>query len=86
MPFYVAAPLSSVDLSVPNGEAIPIEERDPEEVTHSLGKATAPAGIAAWNPAFDVTPNRFIEGIITEKGIARKPYRKALKAMKSQRA
>jgi methylthioribose-1-phosphate isomerase len=86
VPFYVAAPLSTVDLSVPNGEAIPIEERDPEEVTHSLGKATAPAGVAAWNPAFDVTPNRFIEGIITEKGIARKPYRKTLKAMKSQSA
>jgi len=53
-------------------------------VTHSLGQAIAPAGIPAWNPAFDVTPNRFIEGIITEKGIARKPYKKTLKALKAE--
>ena len=86
VPFYVAAPLSTVDLSVPTGEEIPIEERDPKEVTHSLGQAIAPAGVAAWNPAFDVTPSRFIEGIITEKGIARKPYKKTLKAMKTQSA
>jgi len=84
VPFYVAAPLSTVDLSVPTGEEIPIEERDPREVTHSLGQAIAPAGIPAWNPAFDVTPNRFIEGIITEKGIARKPYKKTLKALKAE--
>ncbi|MEJ2429202.1 MAG: S-methyl-5-thioribose-1-phosphate isomerase [Deltaproteobacteria bacterium] len=82
VPFYVAAPLSTVDLSVPAGDEIPIEERDPREVTHSLGQAIAPAGIAAWNPAFDVTPSRFIEGIITEAGIARKPYRKTLRALK----
>ena len=82
VPFYVAAPLSTVDLSVPTGAEIPIEERDPREVTHSLGQAIAPAGIAAWNPAFDVTPSRFIDGIITEKGIARKPYKKALRALK----
>ena len=84
VPFYVAAPLSTVDLSVPTGEDIPIEERDPREVTHSLGQAIAPAGIAAWNPAFDVTPSRFIEGIITEAGIARKPYKKTLRALKSE--
>jgi methylthioribose-1-phosphate isomerase len=83
VPFYVAAPLSTVDLSVATGQDIPIEERDPREVTHSLGHAIAPPGVNAWNPAFDVTPNRFIAGIITEKGIARKPYRKALKAMKN---
>jgi len=86
VPFYVAAPLSTVDLSVPTGEEIPIEERDPKEVTHSLGKAIAPTGVAAWNPAFDVTPNRFIKGIITEKGIARKPYKKTLRAMKEENA
>jgi methylthioribose-1-phosphate isomerase len=86
VPFYVAAPLSTVDLSVLTGEEIPIEERDPREVTHSFGQAIAPAGIAAWNPAFDVTPSRYIEGIITEKGIARKPYKKTLKAMKTQSA
>ena len=86
VPFYVAAPLSTVDLSVANGLDIPIEERDPREVTHSLGHAIAPPGVDAWNPAFDVTPNRFIAGIITEKGIARKPYKKTLKAMKTERA
>jgi methylthioribose-1-phosphate isomerase len=84
VPFYVAAPLSTVDLSVATGKNIPIEERDPREVTHSLGHAIAPPGVNAWNPAFDVTPNRFIGAIITEKGIARKPYKKALKAMKTQ--
>ena len=83
IPFYVAAPLSTVDLSVATGEGIPIEERDPREVTHSLGRAIAPAGVNAWNPAFDVTPNRFIEGIITEKGIARKPFKNSLKALKT---
>ncbi|NOR11081.1 MAG: S-methyl-5-thioribose-1-phosphate isomerase, partial [Desulfovibrionaceae bacterium] len=55
-------------------------------VTHSLGHAIAPPGVNAWNPAFDVTPNRFIAGIITEKGIARKPYRKSLRGMKKQSA
>jgi methylthioribose-1-phosphate isomerase len=82
VPFYVAAPLSTVDLSVATGKDIPIEERDPREVTHSLGHAIAPPGVDAWNPAFDVTPNRFIAGIITEKGIARKPYKRTLKAFK----
>jgi methylthioribose-1-phosphate isomerase len=82
VPFYVAAPLSTVDLSVATGKDIPIEERDPKEVTHSMGRAIAPPGVSAWNPAFDVTPNRLIHGIITEKGIARKPYRRALRALK----
>jgi methylthioribose-1-phosphate isomerase len=86
VPFYVAAPLSTVDLSVASGKDIPIEERDPREVTHSLGRATVPPGVGAWNPAFDVTPNRFVEGIITEKGIARKPYRKSLRAFKRKNA
>ena len=86
VPFYVAAPLSTVDLSVATGKDIPIEERDPREVTHSLGRSVAPLGVNAWNPAFDVTPNRFVAGIITEKGIARKPYKKTLKAMKRQSA
>ncbi|UCE84079.1 MAG: S-methyl-5-thioribose-1-phosphate isomerase [Deltaproteobacteria bacterium] len=86
VPFYVAAPLSTVDLSVATGKDIPIEERDPKEVTHSMGRAIAPHGVSAWNPAFDVTPNRLIHGIITEKGIARKPYKKSLKAMKTQSA
>jgi methylthioribose-1-phosphate isomerase len=82
VPFYVAAPLSTVDLSVATGKDIPIEERDPREVTHSLGRAIAPPGVNAWNPAFDVTPSRFIAGIITEADIARKPYKKSLRLLK----
>lgn len=81
VPFYVATPLSTVDLSLPTGEHIPIEERDPREVTHSMGRLIAPPGVSAWNPAFDVTPNRYITGIITEKGIAQKPYKKSLRAL-----
>jgi methylthioribose-1-phosphate isomerase len=78
IPFYVAAPCSTVDLSVASGKDIPIEERDPREVTHILGRPIAPKGVNALNPAFDVTPNRYITGIITENGIARKPYRESL--------
>jgi methylthioribose-1-phosphate isomerase len=69
IPFYVAAPSSTFDLSLPNGDAIPIEQRDPREVTHGFGKQTAPDGVAVYNPAFDVTPARLITGIITEKGL-----------------
>src|SRR5207248_4786467 len=65
IPFYVAAPSSTFDLSLPNGDAIPIEQRDPREVTHGLGKQTAPDGVKVYNPAFDVTPARLIAGIIT---------------------
>ncbi|UCG12217.1 MAG: S-methyl-5-thioribose-1-phosphate isomerase [Deltaproteobacteria bacterium] len=86
VPFYVAAPLSTVDLSVTTGKDIPIEERDPQEVTHSLGRPIAPPGVTAWNPAFDVTPNRLVHGIVTEKGIARKPYKRSLKTLKQKRA
>ena len=71
IPFFVAAPTSTFDLSLPNGSAIPIEQRDPNEVTHGFGKQTAPDGIRVYNPAFDVTPNRLITGIITEKGMIR---------------
>jgi methylthioribose-1-phosphate isomerase len=69
IPFYVAAPSSTFDLSLMNGEAIPIEQRDPREVTHGLGKQIAPDGVKVYNPAFDVTPARLIAGIITEKGL-----------------
>jgi methylthioribose-1-phosphate isomerase len=69
IPFYVAAPTSSFDLSLPNGDAIPIEQRDPREVTHGFGIATAPDGVQVYNPAFDVTPARLIAGIITERGV-----------------
>jgi len=69
IPFYVAAPSSTFDLTLPTGETIPIEQRDPREVTHAFGRQTAPDGIAVYNPAFDVTPARLIAGIITEKGL-----------------
>jgi methylthioribose-1-phosphate isomerase len=70
IPFYVAAPSSTVDLATPSGDQIPIEQRDPREVTHVRGKeAIAPDGVEVFNPAFDVTPARLITGIITEKGI-----------------
>ena len=69
IPFYVAAPSSTFDLSLPDGNAIPIEQRDPAEVTHGFGKQTAPTGVKVYNPAFDVTPARLIAGLITEKGV-----------------
>jgi methylthioribose-1-phosphate isomerase len=69
IPFYVAAPSSTFDLSLPTGDRIPIEERDPREITHGFGRQTAPDGIDVYNPAFDVTPHHLIAGIITEQGI-----------------
>ncbi|MBV9123589.1 MAG: S-methyl-5-thioribose-1-phosphate isomerase [Planctomycetes bacterium] len=69
IPFYVAAPSSTFDLTLPTGEAIPIEQRDPQEITHGFGRQTAPSGIQVYNPAFDVTPARLLAGIITEKGL-----------------
>jgi methylthioribose-1-phosphate isomerase len=69
IPFYVAAPSSTFDLSLDTGDAIPIEQRDAREVTHGFGRQTAPEGIKVYNPAFDVTPARLIAGIITEKGL-----------------
>ena len=75
VPFYVAAPLSTIDTSVDSGGKIPLEERDPEEVTRILGKRIAPWGVKAFNPAFDLTPNRYIEAIITEKGIIKQPLK-----------
>lgn len=69
IPFYVAAPSSTVDLACATGAAIPIEERRPDEVTHLAGIATAPAGTVAWNPAFDVTPAEYVAAIITERGV-----------------
>ncbi len=74
VPFYVAAPLSTVDLGTPDGDAIPIEERRPEEVTMLGGVRVAPQGIAVRNPAFDITPHTFIAAIITEAGAIRPPY------------
>jgi methylthioribose-1-phosphate isomerase len=74
IPFYVAAPLSTIDLSLPTGEDIPIEERSPDEVTHIQGIRIAAEGVRAVNPAFDVTPHSYVTAIITEKGVIREPY------------
>jgi methylthioribose-1-phosphate isomerase len=79
VPFYVAAPLSTIDLSTPDGAHIPIEERHAREVTHVGSARLTPEGAAIWNPAFDVTPHRYIAGIITERGIFRPPYVESLK-------
>lgn len=79
IPFYVAAPTSTIDLSVSSGEAIPIEERRPEEVTHIQGVATAPAGVRVANPAFDITPHQYVSAIITERGVLREPYGERLR-------
>jgi methylthioribose-1-phosphate isomerase len=74
IPFYVAAPSSTFDLSLPDGSHIPIEERGAEEITNGFGKQTAPDGVAVYNPAFDVTPAELIAGIVTEKGVLRPPF------------
>ena len=79
IPFYVAAPLSTIDLNTADGSSIPIEERNAKEVTHISGTQLAATGASVWNPAFDVTPHRFIAGIITERGIFRAPYTESLK-------
>ncbi len=81
IPFYVAAPISTIDLALSTGEQIPIEERDTSEVTHIRGERLAPEGIAVHNPAFDVTPNDLIAAIITDKGVARPPYVASLAKM-----
>ena len=85
IPFYVAAPTSTVDMSIASGDEIPIEERNPEEVTTLAGVRTAPEGIGVRNPAFDVTPHRYVSAIVTEKGIARDPYNEALLLMLKDR-
>ncbi len=83
LPFYVAAPTSTFDLSLPTGRDIPVEERAPEEVTHFRGIRVTPKEIRAFNPAFDITPHDLIHGIITEKGLVRKPFERNLKRMKA---
>lgn len=82
VPFYVAAPLSTVDFALPDGSRIPIEERNDEEMTHIENTRIAPDGVRVWNPAFDVTPAHLITAIITEQGIARLPYTNSLDALK----
>ncbi len=81
VPFYVAAPISTLDLTLASGDEIPIEQRSASEVTHVQGVAVAPEGIAVENPAFDVTPNRYVSAIITEKGVATAPYEASLRRL-----
>jgi methylthioribose-1-phosphate isomerase len=81
VPFYVAAPLSTVDLSLNSGDQIPIESRGDEEVTHFRGQQVAPEGVMVANPAFDVTPHRYVSAIITDEGVARAPYDTNLKTL-----
>lgn len=83
VPFYIAAPISTIDVSIGSGKEIPIEERDPKEVTQILGKQIAPAGVKVFNPAFDLTPHSYVEAIITEKGIIRKPFEENIKIVVS---
>ncbi len=78
VPFYVAAPISTLDLNTASGDDIPIEQRAAAEVTHVFGVPVAPEGIAVENPAFDVTPNRYVTAIVTERGVARAPYTESL--------
>ncbi len=81
VPFYVAAPVSTFDLTLKSGDLIPIEQRSAEEVTHVFGVAVAPENIAVENPAFDVTPARYVTAIISERGVARAPYEESLKKL-----
>ena len=79
IPFYVAAPLSTIDLGVRSGDEIPVEERDSEEISHFRNKEIGPPGVKAINPAFDVTPNRYVSAIITERGVIRPPFRSQIR-------
>ncbi|MFN2640458.1 MAG: S-methyl-5-thioribose-1-phosphate isomerase, partial [Actinomycetota bacterium] len=81
VPFVVAAPVSTIDLAVPSGALIPVEERSPDEVLSVLGTRVAPVGTGAVNPAFDVTPARFVTAIVTERGVARPPFAESLRAL-----
>jgi len=85
VPFYIAAPFSTVDLSLRSGKDIPIEMRPEEEVTGLNKTRTAPAGVGVFNPAFDVTPNKYITAIITDRGVAGKPFSRSLKKLSSEK-
>jgi methylthioribose-1-phosphate isomerase len=86
IPFYVAAPFSTIDLATPDGSKIPIEQRNPREVTHFAGKLVTPEGVGIENPAFDVTPAKYVTAVITEGGIARAPYQESFRRLMEQRA
>jgi methylthioribose-1-phosphate isomerase len=86
IPFYVAAPLSTVDFETPDGSGIPIEQRDGKEVTHIAGRQMVPDGVEVENPAFDVTPAKYVTAIVTERGIARAPYGESLRRLAPESA
>ncbi len=86
IPFYVAAPFSTVDLQCPDGSHIPIEQRAAREVTHLGPQRVAPAGVEVENPAFDVTPSRYVSAIVTERGVAKAPYEESLPALAREEA
>ena len=86
IPFYVAAPFSTIDLDTPDGSKIPIEQRNTKEVTHIAGKQMVPEGVQVENPAFDVTPAKYVTAIVTERGIARAPYEESLAKLAGQPA
>ena len=86
MPFFVAAPISTLDLTLESGDEIPIEQRAASEVTHVFGVQVAPDKTRVENPAFDVTPNRYVTAIITEQGVARAPYTESLRAVVAGRS
>jgi methylthioribose-1-phosphate isomerase len=85
IPFYVAAPISTVDLETADGGGIPIEQRNAKEVTHIAGRQMVPDGVAVENPAFDVTPAKYVAAIITERGVAKAPYTESLRALTDSR-
>jgi methylthioribose-1-phosphate isomerase len=86
IPFYVAAPISTVDLATPTGEQIPIEERNAKEITHIRDQQLSPDGVGVHNFAFDVTPNELISAIITDRGVARSPYIESLRNLATTRS
>jgi methylthioribose-1-phosphate isomerase len=86
IPFYVAAPISTVDLACPDGDHIPIEQRNAREVSHIAGKQMTPDGVSIENPAFDVTPAKYVTAIVTERGIAREPYLESLQKLAAAEA
>ena len=81
IPFYVAAPLSTIDMSIKSGDMIPVEERQPREISHFRNHEIGPSGVKTLNPAFDITPNKYVTAIITEKGVAKSPYKAAIKGL-----
>lgn len=81
IPFYVAAPLSTIDLTLKDGDMIPVEERDSHEIYRLGNREMGPRGVSAFNPAFDITPSRYVSAIITEKGVIRSPYRSEIKKL-----